>query len=438
MAVDTAPKYSSEELDWYKACYDRLYMLIGSISTDSSASDRLNKFKQELSSIIATGFPIDFSDSDGWTLLHWVTEYDDRIMEGYVQVLVDAGANANVVDNEGRTPLGKICERYVYNGSLKYLNAIDSLIVAGADYKIDEQWKQDRVWYTFCELEHIKWLDDYIIFKTNALIAKKLDTNEPISENNMSQPYNTLTDMAVDPIEVGKYIISECCRRKEPISNYKANLLLYFVWIEYYRHKLAILFSNEFSAMKIGPIFIPFYYIHAVYGGIPINKTYTTNISLDVELSINRMLDKYLKLSVGQLYKMACYSNSPWDIVYSDGQGERDPIPYKLIVDNINSDSMDFISRHIATNVSRSAVENRSADQPFSSIKNDTITSEKYTKTRNYDLVRNMSIDELATLLDAKACKCCAYYYGPGPCSFKKCKDGIKLWLEQEVESNVN
>lgn len=135
---------------------------------------------------------------------------------------------------------------------------------------------------------------------------------------------------------------------------------------------------------------------------------------------------------------MACYSNSPWDSVYNNGKGERDPIPYKLIVDSINSDSTDFISRHIATNVSRSAAENRSDDQSFSSIKNDTITPEKYTKTRNYDLVRNMSIDELATLLDAKACKCCVYYYGPGPCGFKKCRDGIRLWLKQEVESNGN
>lgn len=427
MAIDTATKYSSEELDWYKACYDRLYMLIGSISTDSSASDRLNRFRQELSSIIATGFPIDFSDSDGWTLLHWVTEYDDRIMEGYVQALVDAGANVNVVDNEGRTPLGKICERYVYSGSLKYLNVIDSLIVAGADYKIDEQWKQDRVWYTFCELEHIKWLDDYIVFKINALIAKKLDTNEQISENNMSQPYNTLTDMAVDPIEVGKYIISECCRRKEPISNYKANLLLYFVWIEYYRHKLAMLFSNEFSAMKIGPIFVPFYYMHVAYGGIPINKTYVTDISLEIELSINRTLDKYLKLSVGQLRNIACYSDSPWDITYRNGQGERDPIPYKLIIDSVDRKNTDC-ENHIVTNIPCHGGEDVAVSENYA----------KNTKTRNYDLVRNMSIDELAVFLETKACKCCMYYYGPGPCGFKKCRDGIRLWLEQEVESNGN
>ena len=59
------------------------------------------------------------------------------------------------------------------------------------------------------------------------------------------------------------------------------------------------------------------------------------------------------------------------------------------------------------------------------------------TKTRiktmtNLDRIKNMTLDEMAELLDTKACKCCAYYSTP-PCGFKDCRDGIKKWLEQEA-----
>ena len=50
----------------------------------------------------------------------------------------------------------------------------------------------------------------------------------------------------------------------------------------------------------------------------------------------------------------------------------------------------------------------------------------------NLDRIKNMTLDEMAELLDTKACKCCAYR-SLVPCSFKGCKNGIKEWLEQEA-----
>ena len=49
----------------------------------------------------------------------------------------------------------------------------------------------------------------------------------------------------------------------------------------------------------------------------------------------------------------------------------------------------------------------------------------------NLDRIRGMTLEELAALLESKACKCCAYR-SLTPCGFKSCKDGIKKWLEQE------
>ncbi|WP_158095905.1 hypothetical protein [Cloacibacillus sp. An23] len=52
----------------------------------------------------------------------------------------------------------------------------------------------------------------------------------------------------------------------------------------------------------------------------------------------------------------------------------------------------------------------------------------------NFERIRIMTTEEMATLLESEACQCCAYY-NLAPCSFKSCKEGIKKWLEQEVEN---
>lgn len=51
----------------------------------------------------------------------------------------------------------------------------------------------------------------------------------------------------------------------------------------------------------------------------------------------------------------------------------------------------------------------------------------------NLERIKNMTADELAELLGTKACKCCAYR--SRQCGYKRCKDGIKAWLEQEAET---
>lgn len=52
----------------------------------------------------------------------------------------------------------------------------------------------------------------------------------------------------------------------------------------------------------------------------------------------------------------------------------------------------------------------------------------------NLDRIKNMTVDEMAALLESAPCKSCAYC-GCTRCSFKLCKDGIKKWLEQEAEN---
>ena len=54
-------------------------------------------------------------------------------------------------------------------------------------------------------------------------------------------------------------------------------------------------------------------------------------------------------------------------------------------------------------------------------------------KPTKLDHIKNMTLDEIAELLNGKACECCAYR-SLVPCSFKGYKNGIKEWLEQEAE----
>ena len=54
----------------------------------------------------------------------------------------------------------------------------------------------------------------------------------------------------------------------------------------------------------------------------------------------------------------------------------------------------------------------------------------------NYEKIKAMSVEELADLLDYGECHCCAYYKTNSPvdCLDCVCKDGVKKWLESEVE----
>lgn len=57
----------------------------------------------------------------------------------------------------------------------------------------------------------------------------------------------------------------------------------------------------------------------------------------------------------------------------------------------------------------------------------------------NYDRIRNMNVDELAEFLEEfKKYRCpnCAYHYEEEPCFDKYCENGLKQWLESEVDTN--
>jgi ankyrin repeat protein len=73
--------------------------------------------------LIAAGNPVDASEPDGTTALHWGVYHDDLAMIGR---LLDAGANGNAANRNGVTPLSLACT----NAGTA---VVDRLLKAGAD-----------------------------------------------------------------------------------------------------------------------------------------------------------------------------------------------------------------------------------------------------------------------------------------------------------------
>lgn len=56
-------------------------------------------------------------------------------------------------------------------------------------------------------------------------------------------------------------------------------------------------------------------------------------------------------------------------------------------------------------------------------------------KKTNYDRIRNMSLEQMAYILEAPpCCKCRLYKYAGQTCENTACTQGVRQWLEMEVE----
>ena len=66
-------------------------------------------------------------------------------------------------------------------------------------------------------------------------------------------------------LEVAKYIISRCSELRNPVSNLKLQKMLYFIWIEFYKHTGRTLFLDDICAWQLGPAVPIVYYEFCQY-----------------------------------------------------------------------------------------------------------------------------------------------------------------------------
>lgn len=135
-----------------------------------------------------------------------------------------------------------------------------------------------------------------------------------------------------DAKEIAKFIISECFKRNIMISNLKLQKMLYFLWIEYWKIWKTSLFRAEFYAWQLGPVVPDIYYEYCSYAGRPIVKYYNTSIAGSDEETLIRIMLDYVYLSASKLVDMTHRKGGAWDVVYQDGVGNRNIIPFELII----------------------------------------------------------------------------------------------------------
>lgn len=137
--------------------------------------------------------------------------------------------------------------------------------------------------------------------------------------------------MTYTALEIANYIIKYSVDSDNPISNLKLQQLLYFLWIDYYNNTNIELFQDEFYAWQIGAVIPKVYYAYCQYAGLPIFQYKPTIICKQDQEIINVFLDKYLKLSVSELVNKSHEKDKPWNRIYQNREGYRQPIPFTLI-----------------------------------------------------------------------------------------------------------
>ncbi len=138
--------------------------------------------------------------------------------------------------------------------------------------------------------------------------------------------------MWYDALEVAKYIIAVCTLRQKPISNLKLQNVLYFVWIDFYKKTGRKLFFDNICAWQFGPVVPIVYYEYCPYAGRSITRYESAQIENCDEEIIDEILERYMDASAYELVDRSHAQGSPWDIIYQDGNGNRDVIPFSLVI----------------------------------------------------------------------------------------------------------
>lgn len=137
--------------------------------------------------------------------------------------------------------------------------------------------------------------------------------------------------MLYTAIDIAKYIVSYCSNKKQPISNLKLQKILYYAWIDYYKRTGNALFLNDICAWQLGPVIPDVYYEFCSYAGTPIFESFDVSIDSNDIKTINSIIDSYISVPASALVNRSHKKGGAWDIVYQDGIGNRNIIPFSLI-----------------------------------------------------------------------------------------------------------
>lgn len=138
--------------------------------------------------------------------------------------------------------------------------------------------------------------------------------------------------MTYTATDISKYIIMYFDKKNRPISNLKLQKVLYYTWIDYYKKTESELYLDDICAWQLGPVVTNVYYEYCCYAGTPIpNENYNVCLEEIDTLILDEILSEYLDVPASVLVNKSHQDGMPWDLIFQNGLGNRDIIPFSLI-----------------------------------------------------------------------------------------------------------
>ncbi len=138
---------------------------------------------------------------------------------------------------------------------------------------------------------------------------------------------------------LARYIVNKCFIENHPVSNLQLQKILFFLQTIFCKSKngLELLFLDEFEAWPYGPVLPNVYQEFSEYGGIPIERKFITDLRFDEETSnfIDEGINILSEKSPWDLVRLSHAKESPWARVFKNGEGYKQTIPNKFIVESI-------------------------------------------------------------------------------------------------------
>lgn len=134
-------------------------------------------------------------------------------------------------------------------------------------------------------------------------------------------------------IDIARYAVNRRYVENKPISNLQLQKILYFLQVIHASQNNELLFPDEFEAWPYGPVVPGVYSEFADCGGYPIKRGFDIEIDEPVRSFLDAGVDTLAEKSPWDLVRISHAKGSPWDAVYNEGAGYKEPIPNDAIME---------------------------------------------------------------------------------------------------------
>lgn len=137
-----------------------------------------------------------------------------------------------------------------------------------------------------------------------------------------------------EAIVLAKYTISKCVKDGQPVSNLQLQKILYYIQ-EAFVKKDKVAFLENIEAWQFGPVVPCVYYRFSGNGSMPITTEYDVCLEKHFEQEeiriIDFIIDEKRTLDPWVLVEETHKPGGPWDIIYRNGEGNKDIISREVI-----------------------------------------------------------------------------------------------------------